>query len=194
MGEIFRIFVEMFVSTKESIDHILSYPRKVTGIILGVLGYCAFPFLSLAARVFMNKSNSADVMRTLALTPLLSVLLFIGGLVFVFAISRLFRGKGNIFALAATSGWGGIYNIASALLLLPIFPLSQTNQTPGSPTFMVLAVPALFSVLGFFFVTFRAVAFQVRVISRVFELKIGAAIFVFVVTAIPFFIVYDKVF
>lgn len=181
-----------FADKRGFIKGIVQSDLRWIGLIIGVLSTYTFPIISYLARMMANNLRENELIQMAVIFPLKSSIYFFGSVFFISIIARVFGGKWKPMLYAYAAGWAGLLAIACQLLILPALATGAAG-TAGATLSQPLLVIVVISVLAMLIVFVEYIKVSVIIISEVFEMKTARAFLVWIITAIPLFLIYSAI-
>lgn len=181
-----------FADKRGFMRRIVQSDLRRLGLLIGVLSAYAFPVISYMARMMANNLRENELAEMAVRFPLKSLFYFVGSIFLVSLIARVFGGRWKPLLYAYAAGWAGLLSIVCQLLLLPALAAGAASRA-GATLSQPLLVIAVISILAMLLVLLEYIKLSVIIISEIFEMKIIKSFFVWIISAIPLFIVYSAI-
>ena len=175
------------------VQHIEAHWSPVLGVVCGVVAVLGFPLTSLLARMTGDVLRPNEMQTLWQETVPMSVAYFFLANLVIYLASRLFGGRGNLFRYLPATGWAGLFAILWSLLLLPVLfvaPHMEAEDGTFRAPLVIATVGPLLLIFPLVILWFR---YQVAVISVTLGLSYRRALVVFLILALPLFLIYDQV-
>lgn len=193
MGKAINTLGKMISDPGEAITEMVNNDNLKWGFIVGYLSLWAVPISTLLSSILNNRTYDLNVTKEFIMIPILSIIYYSVHALGTYLLSRLFKGKGSFLSYASHLGWYYMPSVFISIAFTPIvlFPTLKVKLPELTILFKsVVSVGMIFVLV----LTIWAIRIMINIYKYSIQLTTTRAVIVFLLSVIPYLIIYDWIF